>query len=66
MIADRGGDSKSIVCKNTHYVCVAAEASQDWRHSHEGLKIMPAMDLRAEGRGPELVHEGILARALSR
>ncbi|ACP24376.1 superfamily I DNA and RNA helicases and helicasesubunits-like protein [Sinorhizobium fredii NGR234] len=66
MIADRGGDFKSSVCRNTNYLCVAAEASRDWRHSHEGLKIMKAIELRAEGRGPELVHEGILTRALSR
>ncbi|MGN7802497.1 hypothetical protein ACTJKE_07150 [Ensifer sp. 22521] len=66
MIADRGGEFKSSVCRNTHYLCVAAEASRDWRHSHEGLKIMRAMELRAEGRGPHLVHEGILAQALSR
>lgn len=65
MISDRGGEFKSSVCRNTNYLCVAAEASRDWRHSHEGLKIMRAMELRAEGRGPHLVHEGTLAQALS-
>jgi len=66
MIADRRGEFKSSVCRNTHYLCVAAEASRDWRHSHEGLKIIRAMELRDQGRGPHLVHEGTLAQALSR
>jgi len=66
MISDRGGEFKSSVCRNTNYLCVATEASRDWRHSHEGLKIMRAMELREEGRGPQLVHEGTLAQAFSR
>ncbi len=66
MISDRGGGFKRMVCRNTHYLCVAAEASRDWRHSHEGLKIIKAWELRTQGRGPDLVHEGTLARALSR
>ncbi|ASY62590.1 hypothetical protein SJ05684_c11340 [Sinorhizobium sojae CCBAU 05684] len=66
MILDRGGEFKNSVCRNTHYLCVAAEASRDWRHSHEGLKIMRAIELRKEGQGPNLVHEGTLAHALSR
>lgn len=65
MISDRGGEFKKAVCRNTDYLCVAAEASRDWRHSHEGLKIMRAMELRTEGQGPDLVHEGTLAQALS-
>jgi NAD-dependent DNA ligase len=66
MISDRGGQFKNNVCKNTHYLCVTTEASRDWRHSHEGLKIMRAMELRDEGCGPQLVHEGTLAQALAR
>jgi NAD-dependent DNA ligase len=66
MIADRGGDFKSTVCRNTHYLCVATEASRDWKHSHEGLKIIRAIELRTEGRGPHLVHEGTLAQAFAR
>lgn len=65
MIGERGGGSKAMVCRNTDYLCVAAEASRDWRHSHEGLKIMRALELRAEGRGPALVHEVTLSQALS-
>ncbi|MBO9098590.1 MULTISPECIES: BRCT domain-containing protein [unclassified Rhizobium] len=66
MISDRGGGFKRTVCRNTHYLCVAVEASRDWRHSHDGLKIIRALELRNEGRGPHFVHESILARALSR
>lgn len=66
MISDRGGQFKNSVCRNTDYLCVAVEASRDWRHSHEGLKIIRAMELRSEGCGPSLVHEGTLAQALYR
>lgn len=66
MISDRGGEFKNSVCRNTDYLCVATEASRDWRHSHEGLKIIRAMELRREGRGPNLVHEGTLAKAFNR
>lgn len=66
MISDRGGEFKGTVCRNTHYLCVATEASRDWKHSHEGLKIIRAIELRAEGRGPQVVHEGTLAQAFAR
>lgn len=66
MIADRGGRSKKGVCSNTDYLCVATQASRDWRHSHEGLKIIHAIELRTKGRGPDLVPETILTKALSR
>lgn len=65
MISDRGGEFKSSVCRNTHYLCVATEASRDWKHSHEGLKIIRAMELRDQGKGPHVVHEGTLAQALA-
>lgn len=65
MIAERGGASKNTVCAATHYLCVAAEASRDWRTSHAGTKIIRAMELRANGQGPNLVQEPTLARALS-
>lgn len=65
MIADRGGDFKSAVCRNTHYLCVATEASRDWKHSHGGTKIIRANELRSEGRGPYVVHEGTLAKAFA-
>lgn len=63
MIAERGGEFKSNVCRNTDYLCVATEASRDWKHSHEGLKIMRSIELRNEGQGPSLVQEGTLAKA---
>lgn len=65
MIADRGGRSKRQVCSRTDYLCVAAQASRDWKHSHEGLKIIEALQLREKGRGPDLVPETILTKALS-
>lgn len=66
MISDRGGAFKNNVCRNTSYLCVAAEASRDWRHSHEGTKIIRALELRDQGGGPHLVHEGTLTQAFSR
>jgi len=35
MIFDGGGEFKGTLCRNTHYLCVAAEASRDWKHSHD-------------------------------
>lgn len=66
MISERGGSSKKTVCKNTDYLVVATEASRDWRHSHEGLKIMRAIELRDQGLGPHLVHEATLSQAFER
>ncbi len=66
MIADRGGKPKKGVCSKTDYLCVATQASRDWRNSHEGLKIIHAIELRTKGRGPDLVPEIILTKALSR
>ncbi|MDF1610045.1 hypothetical protein PZ897_17835, partial [Hoeflea sp. YIM 152468] len=66
MICDRGGEFKNTVCRKTDYLCVATEASRDWRHSHEGNKIIKAIELREKGRIPNLVHEGTLAQAFSR
>jgi hypothetical protein len=56
---------KNTVCGETDYLVVAAEASRDWKHSHEGTKIIRAMELRQKGGRPDLVHEPMLARALA-
>jgi hypothetical protein len=64
MISERGGNWKNNVCSKTDYLVVAAEASRDWKHSHEGTKIIRALELREQGGRPELVHEGTLVKAL--
>ncbi|MGN6303583.1 MAG: BRCT domain-containing protein [Mesorhizobium sp.] len=64
MINDLGGEWKNTVCGKTNYLVVAAEASRDWKHSHEGIKIIKAMELREKGGRPDLVHEPMLAQAL--
>jgi NAD-dependent DNA ligase len=64
MINDLGGEWKNTLCGQTNYLVVAAEASRDWKHSHEGTKIIRAMELRQKGGRPDLVHEPMLARAL--
>ncbi|MER9606926.1 hypothetical protein [Mesorhizobium sp. M0243] len=64
MIFERGGDWKETVCGRTDYLVVAAEASRDWKHSHEGTKIIKAMELRQKGGRPDLVLEPMLAKAL--
>ncbi|HDZ72486.1 MAG TPA: hypothetical protein ENH55_06840 [Aurantimonas coralicida] len=64
MIAERGGGWKNAVCRKTDYLAVAASASRDWRHTHEGLKIMRAMKLRGKGGRPHMVQEPTLAVAL--
>ncbi|MGX8009700.1 hypothetical protein ACVDG8_012150 [Mesorhizobium sp. ORM8.1] len=64
MICERGGDWKETVCGQTDYLVVASEASRDWKHSHEGTKIIRAMELREKGGRPDLVLEPMLAKAL--
>lgn len=64
MISERGGEWKNTVCSQTDYLVVAAEASRDWKHSHEGTKIIRAMELREKGGRPDLVQEPMLAQAL--
>lgn len=65
MISDRGGRWKDSVCGKTDYLAIAVTASKDWKHSHEGLKIIHAMDLRKKGGLPNLVVEHTLSQALS-
>lgn len=65
MISERGGSWKNSVCGETDYLVVAAEASRDWKHTHEGTKIIRAIELRQKGGRPDLVHEPMLARALA-
>nr|WP_295468194.1 hypothetical protein [Mesorhizobium sp.] len=65
MISERGGAWKNTVCRETDYLVIAAEASRDWKHSHEGTKIIRAMELRQKGGRPDLVHEPMLASALA-
>ena len=64
MIAERGGSWKNAVCGQTDYLAVAAAASRDWKHTHEGTKIIRAMELRDKGGRPHLVQEPTLAVAL--
>ena len=64
LIADRGGSWKNAVCGQTDYLAVAAAASRDWKHSHEGTKIIRVMELRDQGGRPHLVQEPTLAAAL--
>lgn len=64
MIAERGGRFKDSVCGKTDYLAIAVTASRDWKHSHEGQKIIYAMELRQKGGSPNLIIEDTLARAL--
>jgi hypothetical protein len=66
-LAPRGNVSKkkNTVCGATDYLVVAATASRDWIHSHEGTKIIRAMELRPKGGRPDVVHEPMLASALA-
>ncbi|WP_337956257.1 hypothetical protein [Devosia sp. ZB163] len=45
MIVDRGGQFKDSVCGKTNTL-IAVTASRDWKHSHEGTKIICAQGLR--------------------
>lgn len=64
MIVDRGGQFKDNVCNKTDYLAIAVTASRDWKHSHEGTKIIYAQELRQRGGRPDLVVEHTLAKAM--
>ena len=64
MIEMKGGFWKNTVCRNTDYLGVAATASRDWKHSHDGLKIIRAFEIREHGDRPDVVEEHVLLKAL--
>lgn len=63
-IAQRGGVVAKSVSRNTDYLIVAAIASRDWLHSHQGTKIIEARKLREQGGRPHFVDELTFRRAL--
>jgi NAD-dependent DNA ligase len=63
-IAQRGGEVAKSVSGKTDYLVVAAIASRDWLHSHQGTKIIQARRLREKGGRPSFVEELTFRRAL--
>lgn len=64
LIAERGGRLKPQVTFDTKYLLVSATASRDWKHSHEGTKIIRAIELRQQRESPEFVLEPIFEAAV--
>lgn len=63
-IASRGGVVTKSVSRSTDYLVVAAVASRDWLHSHQGTKIIEARKLHEQGGRPHFVDELTFRRAL--
>ncbi|ORE97767.1 BRCT domain-containing protein [Aurantimonas sp. 22II-16-19i] len=64
MIKERGGHLSAAVATTTDYLVVGVAASRDWVQSSEGRKIQRALELRREGRGPEILQEVVLRKAM--
>lgn len=63
-ILERGGAVAKSVSRNTDYLVIAAVASRDWLHSHQGTKIIEARKLREIGGRPHFVEEVTFQKAL--
>ena len=63
-IASRGGFVSKSVSRSTDCLIVAAIASRDWLHSHQGTKNIEARKLREQGGRPHFVDELTFRRAL--
>ena len=64
LISERGGSLKPYVTFDTNYLLVSATASRDWKHSHEGTKIIRAIELREQRDSPEFVLEPTFEAAI--
>lgn len=65
LVKDRGGNWKDVVCTKTDYLVVAVAGSRDWVHSHEGTKILRALEIREKGGRLHVVEEPTFSAALS-
>ncbi|RVB72043.1 MULTISPECIES: BRCT domain-containing protein [unclassified Mesorhizobium] len=63
-IVERGGVVTRSVSRSTDYLIIAAIASRDWLHSHQGTKIIEALKLREKGGNIHFVEELTLQKAL--
>lgn len=63
-ITECGGLVAKSVSRSTDYLVIAAVASRDWLHSHQGTKIIAARKLREKGGRPHFVEEVTFQKAL--
>ncbi|TGQ72910.1 hypothetical protein EN804_03205 [Mesorhizobium sp. M8A.F.Ca.ET.161.01.1.1] len=63
-IVERGGLVSRSVSRSTDYLIIAAIASRDWLHSHQGTKIIEARKLRENGGHIHFVEELTFRKAL--
>lgn len=63
-IIERGGAVAKSVSRSTDYLVIAAVASRDWLHSHQGTKIIEARKFREQGGRPYFVEEITFQKAL--
>lgn len=66
VIVELGGTVSESVSRKTHYLVFGAEASRDWKYSHEGTKLARARELRQLNGSPLLVDESTFCRALGK
>lgn len=65
-IRERGGNIHVALTQKTDYLVVGAYASQDWKHSSFGTKILKAVEYRDRNIGTKIIGEDAWSRALDR
>lgn len=63
-LVDLGGVVAPTVTRRTDYLVVGSEASRDWKHSHQGNKLISAREMRERFGRPAFVAEGIIRKVL--
>lgn len=64
LIARRGGVAVKAVSKKVDYLVLGSLGSEEWKHGSFGTKLERAMELRASGGRPLIVHEDPFAAAI--
>jgi NAD-dependent DNA ligase len=65
-IRERGGTIHVALTQKTNYLVVGAYASQDWKHSSFGTKILKAIEYRDRNIGTKIIGEDAWSKALER
>lgn len=64
LIRSRGGRCQNRVDSSLDYLIAAENENSCWKYSCYGAKLSEALELRKEGKGPQIIHESDLWKAL--
>lgn len=64
-VSARNGRVVSSVTRDLSYLVIGTYATESWRHSSYGNKIIRAAEIRAEGHGLHIIHEDHWIRSMN-